>query len=171
MHAILALMAAIVAGSSAQSEPCEPAVANRGQADVRTIIEAVYRGDAEVVWKYTHPVIWKLAGGEQQARRLIEGSLATVKTSGISIESFTFPSVPSCLAVGVRRFMVVPTLSVLGTPEARMESLNYQFGVLDPGAREWKYVEGSRVNSSTVYLLFPGFPKDYRFPEIYRKRI
>ena len=169
MHALL-LSLTIAAGTINEGRPCEPEVAARGQADVRSIVEAVYGGDIDEVLRFTHPVVMKMAGREA-LRRSMEQTLAGMKSAKMSIESLTFPAAPVCLTVERRRFMVVPTLSVLSVAGARMESLNYQFGVLEPNEREWKYLEGSRVNNKTVHILFPYFPRDYRFPPIYRKPI
>lgn len=169
MFALLAAFA-IATGTVNEGRPCEPEVATRGQADVRSIVEAVYGGDIDEVLRFTHPVVMKMAGREA-LRRSMEQTLVGMKSAKMSIESLAFPSAPVCLTVGRRRFMIVPTLTVLTVAGERMESLNYQFGVLEPNEREWKYLEGSRVNNKTVDILFPDFPRGYRFPPVYRKRI
>jgi hypothetical protein len=165
----LLLMILLLGWRHEAAGPCEAAVSNRTQQDVRTISRALYGGDADTVLKYTHPKVVQLQGGEAAAHQRLQAAIQTMKN--MKIESLTFPAAPTCLNGGNRRFAIVPTLSVLVRDGQRVESLNYQLGVLEPGEAEWTYVEGSRMNAATVQILFPGFPKDYTFPPIYRKRL
>jgi hypothetical protein len=153
------------------AQNCESAVSARVQEDVRRIVQSLHTGDIDVVLKYTHPKIVKLLGGQAAAGQALESAVALLKKNDMKLESLSFPSAPTCLAGGGRRFVIVPTLSMIAARNQRIESLNFQFGVLESGAADWTYVEGSRVNAETVQLLFPGFPREFQFPQVYRKRI
>ncbi len=87
------------------------------------------------------------------------------------VESLTFPRAPEFLEGGGRRFAIVPTLSIIYANAQRVESLNFQLGVLEPKSTQWVYVEGSRINKQNVQELFPGFPATYEFPLFYRKKL
>jgi hypothetical protein len=165
------LMILTLADGSSAAQTCEPAASSRAQQDVRAIYQALYGGDADTLLRFTHPTIVELQGGPAAARQTIDNVIASIQKGKMSVESLTFPSPPTCLRAGGRGFIVVPTMSVLSIAGQRVESLNYQFGVAGDGESSWTYIEGSRVNADTVQILFPGFPKGYKFPPIYRKRI
>jgi hypothetical protein len=168
---MVALTLTVLSATNAFSQSCESAVGARAQADVRLIVQSLYAGDIDVVLQYTHPAVVKLMGGPDATRQAVESAVALLKRSDMRIESLSFPSAATCLTGGGRQFIVVPTLSVIAAGDQRIESLNFQLGVLEPGGRGWTYVDGARVNAENVQLLLPGFPPDYRFPQIYRKRI
>lgn len=165
------LLLLMFGGTPSAGQECDNALSTRAQQDVRTITNAVYQGDVDTVLNYTHPGILQLQGGRDAARRLVENALAAIQKSNISIERLTFPSAPTCLTVEGRRFIIVPTLSILTAGNQRVESLNYQFGVAEPGQSHLTYAEGSRINAKTVQILFPGFPRDFKFPQTYRKAL
>ena len=167
-------MALVVIGATngnTFAEDCEPAVVARAQEDVRTMLRAVDEGDVETTLRFTHPKVVQLLGGRDGARLTLQRVAATLKESETRRESLSFPSPPTCLSAGGHRFSIVPTLAVISVKDVRFESLNYQFGVAEPGESVWTYIEGSRVNSNTVHVLFPEFPKGYEFPPTYRKRM
>jgi hypothetical protein len=141
------------------------------QADVNEMLDATYTGDADTLLGYTHPKIVEMLGGEAQAKATLETALANIQSSGMELESLEFPQAPTFLETDEHRFAIVPTLSVISVNELRAESLNYQFGVQEQGATDWKYIEGSRINQDNVRSLFPDFPADYKFPETYRRRL
>ena len=153
----------------AMFEPCAAGVVAETQADVQSIVKAVYEGDVNVTMKYTHPTVIRLQGGEAAARRALEKAIGFIRQSGLSLESMTFPSAPICLQGKGRTFVIVPTLSIIAAGPQRFESLNFQVGVREPSSHEWKYVEGSRLDDRNIAILFPGFPSSYKLPSIYRK--
>jgi hypothetical protein len=149
----------------------EPKDAERVQADVKALVAAMYGSDVDTMVRYTHPAVIEAQGGEEQTRKVVQETLLKVQEMGIQLESMTFPAPPDFLEGGGRRFAVVPTLSIVSARGQRLESLNYQLGVLEPGAKGWTYVEGSRINKDNVQSLFPGFPASYDFPAFYRKKL
>jgi hypothetical protein len=145
--------------------------AARVQQDVQVIVDAMYDGDVDTIIRYTHPAVIAMMGGMDATRKRLEHFTVTFKSTGIRLESLTFPKPPEFLEGGGRRFVVVPTLSIVSGNGQRVESLNFQFGVLEPNATEWTYIEGSRVRKEMVQSLFPGFPATYEFPPFYRKKV
>jgi hypothetical protein len=133
---------------------------------------ALLKGDVDVVLSFTHPRIIEMLGGREAARvQMLNSIVATIKATGMEIISFTFPAPPQFLSSGGNEFVIVPTLSVVRFAKTgkRVESLNFQVGMLDPVTKSWKYVEGSRVNEQVKALLLPGFPPDFKMPQFYRK--
>lgn len=139
--------------------------------DVQSLMQAIYSGDFAAVIDRAHPVIVKGLGGHDKALSTIEESITPILKRGIRVESLSFPKPPHFIVTDKEVFAIVPTLTVFESGGQRVESLNFQFGILDPDTEEWKYVEGSRINASNVRSLFPSFPSDYKFPEFYRKRL
>jgi hypothetical protein len=113
----------------------------------------------------------EMLGGTPAARALLEKVLLKLKSTGMQLESLSFPKPPEFLSGGGRRFAVVPTLSVISASGQQIESLNFQLGVLEPNATRWTYVEGSRINKDNIQVLFPGFPSNYNFPAFYRRKV
>ena len=141
------------------------------QADVRRIINALYGNDLDTVLAHTHPKIIASMGGLTAARSAVQTSLAQIQSAQMSLESLSFPQEPSFLKVGLRDFVILPTKSVIVVKGQRMESLNFQFGIKEPGSTNWAYIEGSRINTQNLASLFPDFPAGYKFPPFYRKRL
>src|SRR5262245_11774978 len=141
------------------------------QQDVIDLSKAVFAGDIDTIVRFTPPAVIELAGGEAALRQTLKVALETITGAGMKLESLSFPSAPTFLEGGGNRFVVVPTLSVTVVNGQRVESLNFQIGSFDKGASRWTYIEGSGVNRENVQLLFPGFPQDFEFPSIYRKRL
>lgn len=141
------------------------------QQDVRACMQALYSGNADAVVDFTHPVILAKLGGRERSRIAIAEACQQLQKDGLRLESLEFPRAPEFLEAEGRWFAVVPTLSVIASPTQRFESLNFQFGILEPGMSVWKYIEGSRVEATDVTLLFPGFPASYRFPGFYRRKL
>ena len=166
------LLALVFAGCGTSPLPPSPEeMAATVQQDVESLLTSLYDGDFAAVISYTHPVIVKSLGGYQEARAAIEDSLSPALMAGMQVESLTFPHPPEFVETERTTFAVVPTLMVLQLDGQQVESLNFQFGVLDADSMHWKYVEGSRLNSENVRVLFPSFPNDYDFPEVYRRKL
>jgi len=167
------LLIALAAGAAAQPAAQAPIAeeTNQVQGDVASLLRALYRGEVDVVLRYTHPEGIRAMGGPEAARSATEQAVRQMVSIGMRLESLSFPRAPDFIEGGGRRFVVVPTLSVLSANGQRVESLNFQLGALDPKTRAWTYVEGSRVNQENVRSLFPEFPSGYVFPEFYRKKL
>ena len=142
------------------------------QKDVRLIIDALHEGDIDTLLRYSHPRMIELAGGEKVLRPAVEAIVRHTRGLGMRVESFTFPQPPQFFEGGGRRYVTVPTLSTISFKNGtRAESLNFQFGILENGASEWKYVEGSRMNEQVGRLMFGNFPAEIKFPQIYRQKL
>lgn len=164
---LLGLLFALAAGCA--SVPMRSP--ERVQTDVEAMARALYAGDVDTVIGFTHPAVLAKLGGVAIAHAAVESAVKQMQQNGTRLESFQFPKPPEFLQVGERWFATVPTLSVIVVGNQRVESLNFQFGVLEPGADGWSYIEGSRVQATDVPLLFPGFPTGHRFPPFYRRKL
>jgi hypothetical protein len=142
------------------------------QGNVKAMLEATYAGDVDRVLKYTHPRILELMGGQEASRAAITAALASITRLQLKVDNLTFPRSPKFFKGANHRYVFVPTLLVLSVAGGqKLESLNYQLGILDPGSSQWRYVEGSRVNQSNARQLFSDFPTDIEFPPLYRKKL
>jgi len=146
--------------------------AERVQRDVRSLMEATYSRDVEGVLRLTHPRVLELMGGKDAARVATVAALTSISRLQLKIGKMTFPQPPIFFKGATRRYVFVPTLSVVSATGGQMlESLNYQLGILEPGTSQWKYVEGSRVNQSNARQIFSDFPSDIEFPRFYRRKL
>lgn len=171
--ALLSLLALVATtASSVYARPPEARLpVHQVQRDVEAILRALYAQDVATVMRFTHPAIVQMLGGPEAAKRAVTAAAAQIGKVGMKIEAFSFPSPPQFFEAGGRRFVFVPTLTILAAKAGRVESLNFQFGVLEPAASDWKYIEGSRVTHAMAESLFPGFPKERPFPPFYRKKL
>lgn len=167
----LVLCLAVAGCTKARAVPSRHILTETVQQDVEAMVRALYSGDVATVIDYTHPVILEGLGGRERALAMIDESMSSMLKKGLRIESFTFPRPPEFVEADRAVFAIVPTLLVLDLGGQRVESLNYQFGVLDGDGEKWRYAEGSRIKSGNVRSLFPSFPDGHRFPEIYRKKL
>lgn len=138
------------------------------QDDVRLIQQALYGGDVDTLLAYTHPKILERIGKGGDAKAGMQAIAQQMRSRNMKLGSLTFPGPPDMVPVGERLFAIVPTLTVFSARDERIESLNYQVGVLEPDASSWKYVAGS---TTSVREYFPDFPATYQFPKTYRKRL
>ena len=141
------------------------------QRDAEQMVNALYAGKYDVVIAYTHPVILAGLGGKAKAREAVEAAVAPILAKGCRVESFRFPEPPEFVLTERALYAVVPTAMVLTIGDERIESLNYQFGVLEPGNSLWRYIEGARINRESVAALFPDFPANHQFPPTARKKL
>lgn len=141
------------------------------QEDVRRIGDALYKGNVERVVDYTYPPIIRMLGGPEKLEAQLKEVVARTQELGMRIESFTFPEDPTFLTTDRHHFAIVPTLTIMNARGQRVESLNFQFGIRERGSEDWKYLEGSRVNSRLLNALFRDFPSDFKFPEWYRRKL
>ncbi len=148
----------------------DPAVV---QADVQRIHEAIYGDelDVETILNLTHPPIIEAMGGRDKARTALADSLSGIRDTGLGVESFEFSGDPVFASSQDLEFVVVPTKTVFRAGDRRAESGNFQFGVRQKGQSQWRYIEGSRVNSQTLAQVFPGIPPDLILPKTYRRPI
>jgi hypothetical protein len=158
----------LFAATAGVAQEAEPA---RVQADVKALLHALYAGDVDTVLRYTHPTIVQLQGGMQPTRGAIQQAVSKITSAGMRLESLTFPKPPEFIEAPGRRFVVVPTLSIIVANGQQVESLNFQLGVLEKDSSQWQYVEGSHINDQKVKTLFPGFPAGYTFPPFYRRQL
>lgn len=167
----LVLCLAVSGCTKARTVPSRQILTKTVQKDVESMVRALYSGDVATVIDYTHPVILEGLGGRERALAMIDESMSPMLKKGLRIESFTFPRPPEFVEADGGVFAIVPTLLVLDLGGQRVESLNYQLGVLDGDGEKWRYAEGSRIKPDNVRSLFPSFPDGHRFPEIYRKKL
>ncbi|MFY9344887.1 MAG: hypothetical protein WAT39_20505 [Planctomycetota bacterium] len=141
------------------------------QRDVEHLVKSIYAGEFDVVVAKTHPVILEWIGGAAKARELMAAAVEPMLAKGIHVESLRFPQPPEFVRTERAAYSIVPTLMILTIGSDRVESLNYQFGVLEPGASGWLFIEGSRVNGGNVRSLFADFPAGHTFPQFHRRRL
>lgn len=145
--------------------------ADQVQGDVRRILTALYSGDVGTVLEYTHPAIVAKLGGPELAGQTIGQAVENLRRQGLELESLEFPAPPEFVPGGDTWFALVPTRSVIRGRGQRIESLNFQFGVLESDADWWTYIEGSRIEATDALLLFPEFPRSHRLPPFHRKKL
>lgn len=127
--------------------------------------------DLDVVVGKTYPRMSAIVGGAEMVRRAYVEAGEQSRRMGMSIEARDFPDTPTIITTAKQSYAIVPTRMVVVVGGQRAESYNFQFGILEPGAAGWTYIEGSRVNNAILEDWFPDFPLDYQFPRVSRQKL
>lgn len=172
----LVALASLVAGCSTDSPPeagpiaSAPFDASAVQADVQALSDAVWAGDVDVVLQFADPRMLASMGGLERARPLLEQALKQPRSLGLSVEAFVFPAPPSFASSAAHDYVIVPTLTTIGSGGQLADSLGYQLGSRPRGSTAWTYTDGSQINTESLGVLFPDFPPELTLPETYRKK-
>jgi len=150
----------------------DTAEATTVQNDVRSMMEALYKGDVNALLAFTYPGLVTALGGEDAAKARLRAFLLQTNDLGVAVEAFSFPEAPTFLEGKMgRRFAVIPTRSIIVVKGQRIESESYLLGVKEPGSSRWTYVDGSRVTPDMLASLLPDFPSGYTLPLISRRQL
>jgi len=168
-HFILSAVLAITLAAAPTASRSDQAELHPVQQDIKKLTQAVFSGDVETILGFTHPTVVAMLGGRDAARATLQQSSDQFVNGGVALESLTFPGPPDFIAVEDRRFAIVPILTIMSIDGQRIEIFSFQIGVREPGATDWTYVDGIRINGQNVGTLFPDFPSDYDFPEVHTK--
>jgi hypothetical protein len=139
------------------------------RADVEAVIRSLYDGDIETALRYAHSELVEDNGGPAAFRQLVERTIQEISESGMEFESLSFPEDPSFYEGSGRRFAVVPTLLVVTANGRRIESRNFQLGILENQSDGWKFMEGARfasIKATNPQQLFADFPANVEFPPL-----
>ena len=139
------------------------------RADIESVVRSLYAGDVETALRYALPEVIEMNGGPDAFRQVVDETIQELSESGTKFESLSFPESASFYEGNGRRFVVVPTLLVVTMNGRRIESRNFQLGVLESQSDGWKYMEGARLapgRSSNLQQLFPDFPANVEFPPL-----
>ena len=125
--------------------------------------------DGNEIVAATYPRAVAAGGGAAGVLAAVTAMRQQMRDLGTSRESSGFPGPPTIIETSRRAYATVPTHMVVRAGDKRIESYNYQFGILEPGSSRWTYLEGSRVNAAMLREWFPDFPDDYAFPRVSRE--
>lgn len=169
VRAVSAVTGSLVLGvSPALAEENRAELVKLVQADVRTLLQANYKGEIEPAMRLTHPAIIEELGGTEKARATFIEAMGVLKRVGLSIDTFEFPEPPSFVEGERRTYAIIPTRLVVSAGDQKLDSRNFQVGVSDPIEKKWTYVEGSKFDERLRSRYFKDFPKDYEFPPVTR---
>jgi len=164
---VLVVVLVPIAGVGVASGFDEKRQAEVVQQDVTALLKAMYGGDVATQLRYAYPLVVLAMGGPDKARASLVQAGEQLKDAGTKVELLDFPEPPRFVAGSAgRQFAVVPTRTILSVRGQRVQSFNFQLGVLEVGASQWFYLEGSRMTPPVLAGMFPDFPTAYRFPKV-----
>ena len=135
------------------------------QGDIRAYLGAEYGGDVEIYINLTHPKGIEMDGGID-AFRLHRTNMARMMNAlDLQLDVLAFPSPPQFFeGHGGRRFVIVPHLTTVSANTGRRSTaVDFELGVLEPGATSWKYI-GGEIGKIGIQHFFPDFPPDVKLP-------
>ena len=171
MKSFLVGLFVVLLAQSPHKSPQAPLDRDRVVADVRAILQALYRDDVEVLLKYSHPKSIEALGGRDRAKVSLEKAMAYFRERGMKLEELEFPAEPEFIPGRDRRlYAVVATRSIVSGMGTRVLSWNFQLGVREGSGKDWVYLEGSPLTPEILASWIPDFPKEHKFPRVSRER-
>lgn len=161
------LLAADVPAPAAP-KPAAPALAPADAAAlvarIKELNDAMARGDAEPLIKYTHPAILKVAGSRQQFEQTVRASVKA--SAGYRLESVAVGEPSAPVRAGDQEIVFVPLVLVLRIEKNRLRSDGFMVGARAVGTSEWYCLDGSGLAKQPGLFaqLFPGLPADLKLP-------
>ena len=135
-------------------------------AEVEAMMRAFNNGNAELLIKNTHPVIWKLVGGQEKFEDTVLKAVKQIMDMGVEIELQKVEQPSKVYKVGKESVCFVPMSSIMHIKDQKVASSSFMIAAKDEKGK-WKYLDGSfaKTNPDQLWEFFPELPKDVELPE------
>lgn len=136
-------------------------------AEIKEMMSAFHKGDAELLVNKTHPAVFELAGGGDQAefKKTMATAVKQMMEMGIKFEAFEVDEPGQLYNAGKESVCFVPMNSVMSMAGRKMKSSSFMIAAKSEDG-EWKYLDGSalQANPDMLWTFFPDLPKDIKIP-------
>ena len=130
------------------------------------IISATLDSDSLTIVGYVPDSMVKLSGGKERLFAALAKTFAAMDDQGLTIEEFTYQLPNEKFASKDSVFVLVPTFSVMQTPDLRMKSESFLIGSLDQNGKRWTFVDAAGIKSRrALEQLYPNYPADREVPQ------
>lgn len=137
--------------------------------DIDQMTEAFKNNDLEVIIEMTYPPMLEAMGGKEAALAAVRDFLNTAAAKSYQFHSFEAAEPFVYLSGTDFEYVIVPFALVAEVQELKIRSEGYQLGVKKKEAKDWKYVDGQKLNDATFEKYFPDFPDRSKLPPIRKK--
>lgn len=129
------------------------------------IISATLNSDSLTIVGYVPDSMVKLSGGKDRLFEALAKTFAVMDEQGLTIEEFTYQLPSEKFSAEDSVFVLIPTFSVIQTPDLRMKSKSFLVGSLDQNGKRWTFVDAAGIKSRrALEQLYPNYPEDREVP-------
>jgi len=127
---------------------------------------AFLRSDAAGVADTTADRLLAAVGGRAAYIASIEGATKVAQVQGIQVVSHTAEPPTAPVKAGDFIVSVVKEVTVMESHGRKLRNDGFTVVVRPAAGGAWKLIGGAGVaqNPGVIAMLYPGFPKDYKFP-------
>ncbi|HEL3779400.1 TPA: hypothetical protein UOA91_003350 [Stenotrophomonas maltophilia] len=163
---ILTLLLSLLLPSAFAGE-LSPSDAKALREDVRAMMAAYARGDAEFLIERTHPSLKQLAGGDEAFQAITRDALKKLRSTGVVVISEEVGVPTRTYAAGEEEVCFVPRQSLVRVRETPMRSTTFMVAVRRVGSADWTYLDGSGLQGNPELLrqLLPALEPGVTLPK------
>jgi len=128
---------------------------HRIRAEAQACADALLQGDYAGLIARTHPLVVAEMGGAEQAVAGVAEGVASLKSSGITMESIAIGEPQEPVARGAVVAVIVPQTIILKTPEGRLRQTGHMLAVSDNGGSTWHFIDTNTLDAASLQKYFP----------------
>ena len=164
---MLMLLSLLLLLPSAFAGELSPSDAKALREDVRAMMAAYARGDADFLIERTHPSLKRLAGGDDAFQAITRDALKKQHNAGVVIISEDVGVPTRTYAAGEEEVCFVPRQSLIRVRETPMRSTTFMVAVRRIGTTRWRYLDGAAMleNPALLRQLLPALEPGVALPE------
>ncbi|MEN5261678.1 MAG: hypothetical protein AB1514_01100 [Pseudomonadota bacterium] len=148
---ILTLLLSLLLPSAFAGE-LSPSDAKALRDDVRALMTAYARGDADFLIERTHPSLKRLAGGDEAFQAITHDALKKQHSGGVVVISEDVGVPTRTYAAGEEEVCFVPRQSLVRVRETPMRSTTFMVAVRRVGGSGWTYLDGTGLQDNPRLL-------------------
>lgn len=148
----LTILTLLLSLPSAFAGDLSPSDAKALREDVRALMTAYARGDADFLIERTHPSLKRLAGGDEAFQAITRDALKTQHSTGVVVISEDVGVPTRTYAAGEEEVCFVPRQSLVRVRETPMRSTTFMVAVRRIGGSGWTYLDGTGLQDNPRLL-------------------
>lgn len=148
----LTILTLLLSLPSAFAGDLSPSDAKALREDVRALMTAYARGDADFLIERTHPSLKRLAGGDEVFQAITRDALKTQHSTGVVVISEDVGVPTRTYAAGEEEVCFVPRQSLVRVRETPMRSTTFMVAVRRIGGSGWTYLDGTGLQDNPRLL-------------------
>jgi len=136
-------------------------------AEIKEMMSAFHKGDAELLINKTHPAVFEVIGDGDQAefKKTMAAAVKQMMEMGIKFEAFEVDEPGQLHKAGKESVCFVTMNSVMSMAGQKMKSSSFMIAAKGEDG-EWKYLDGNALQAKPdlLWTFFPDLPKDVKIP-------
>lgn len=140
--------------------------ANVCTAQLIAMIAAFQQGNPEELINRTHPSLYALFGGKEEASKATREAIAELQQT-VKFISHELGTPTKTFSAGAEEVCFFPTFAVMEVQGKRLKSTSFMVAIRRVGDTEWKYLDGAGLRNHPDLLsqLLPELDPKVEYPE------